>query len=51
MNRGLKLTSSLSPISIGYLVAGVSPMNRGLKPRNGRVEAGRTRRCRSFPDE
>ncbi len=51
MNRGLKRAAIRIPTT-GVGVAGVSPMNRGLKPTYQYRFDPRVRRgCRSFPDE
>ncbi len=51
MNRGLKLRPPIHPTSLNS-VAGVSPMNRGLKPRVTAEKMKLVKQsCRSFPDE
>ncbi len=52
MNRGLKRASEASLRWKLSGVAGVSPMNRGLKLSNKCYrQSGDSSSCRSFPDE
>ncbi len=49
MNRGLKLALTASRVVEVVRVAGVSPMNRGLKPIHALRVRGRPRRLQEFP--